>query len=465
MVHDQSQLGQPSGYPGMNFLEKTRQEWKEDPLLQKVVKNSGYLLSSNVFAMLLSIVQSIFAGRLLGVVGFGIIGTVTIFASTINRLLSFRMNELVVKYYGESMSTHQTQRAASVIKAAALAEGTSAVLSFIILVIFAPLAAARLTDNAALAPYFILYGTIILANLVYESSTGILQVNNKFRSQAIINMAASILTAGIIAWAFFAHRGILEVLIAYLAGKFLLGIGTIILGFGDLNRILGSGWWKTSFSYLPPFKELARFAFSTNLSSTIIMLVRDNEILWIAYFLTPLDVGYAKTALAIINLVLIPITPLISTTYPEINRAVVSKNWGQLRSLLKRVTLISAGWTIFAGIGLVIFGRWLLGLYGPDFIPAYTPMLIFLVGLGFANILFWNRPLLLSLGLPMVPYRISLWCGMAKISLAFLLVTKLGINFEAFLLSAFFVISVGSIILRGFAEIRKQEALSTGTGE
>jgi O-antigen/teichoic acid export membrane protein len=441
----------------MNFLEKIQQNWKEDALLQKVVKNSGYLLSGNVFAMLLSIAQSVFAGRLLGVVGFGVIGTVTVFASTINRLLSFRMNELVVKYYGESMSNHQTQRAAAVIKAAALAEGTSAILSFIILVLLAPFAAGRLAEDAALAPYFILYGTIILANLVYESATGILQVNGKFKSQAVINIAASILTASIIAWAFLAKRGLLEVLIAYLAGKFVLGLGTIILGFSSLNHTLGKGWWRTSFRYLPPIKELAKFAFSTNLSSTIIMLVRDNEVLWIAYFLTPLEVGYAKTALAIINLVQVPITPFISTTYPEINRAVAEKKWRQLRALLKRITLISGGWTILTGFGLVLFGRWLLGFYGPDFIPAYVPMLIFLAGLGFGNIFFWNRPLLLSLGLPMVPYRISLWCGVAKIALAFLLVPKLGINFEAFLLSAFFVVSVGWIILRGFAEIRKRE--------
>jgi O-antigen/teichoic acid export membrane protein len=441
----------------MNFLEKIRRNWKEDALLQKVVKNSGYLLSGNMFAMLLSIVQSVFAGRLLGVVGFGIIGTVTVFASTINRLLSFRMNELVVKYYGESMSNHQTQRAAAVIKAAALAEGTSAILSFLILVMLAPFAAGRLAEDAALAPYFILYGTIILANLVYESATGILQVNGKFRSQAIINIAASILTASIIAWAFLAKRGLLEVLIAYLAGKFVLGLGTIILGFSSLDSTLGKGWWRTSFRYLPPIKELAKFAFSTNLSSTIIMLVRDNEVLWIAYFLTPLEVGYAKTALAIINLVQVPITPFISTTYPEINRAVAEKKWNQLRALLKKVTLISSGWTILTGLGLVLFGRWLLGFYGPDFIPAYIPMLIFLAGLGFGNIFFWNRPLLLSLGLPMVPYRISLWCGVAKIAFAFLLVPKLGINFEAFLLSAFFVVSVGWIILRGFAEIRKRE--------
>jgi O-antigen/teichoic acid export membrane protein len=447
----------------MSFPGKFLQDWKEDPLLQKVVKNSGYLLSGNVFAMLLSIVQSVFAGRLLGVVGFGIIGTVTVFASTLNRLFSFRMNELVVKYYGESLSNHQNQRAAAVIKVAALAEGISAILSFLLLVILSPLAAERLAGDANLASYFILYGTIILANLVYESSTGILQVNGKFKSQAGINIVASLLTATIIGWAFLTNKGLLEVLIAYLAGKFVLGIGTILLGFNDLSRSLGRDWWRTSFQYLPPLKELAKFAFSTNLSSTIIMLVRDNEVLWIAYFLTPLEVGYAKTALALINLVQVPITPFISTTYPEINRAVAEKKWGRLRSLLKRVTLISGGWTLLTGLGLVVFGRWVLGIYGPDFVPAYLPMLIFLAGLGFSNIFFWNRPLLLSLDLPLVPYRISLWCGIIKIAFAFLLVPRLGINFEAFLLSAFFVVSVTWIILRGFAEIRKREKSSAET--
>ncbi len=447
----------------MNHLDSLWRQWRDDLLLQKVIKNSGYLLSSNVFAMGLSIVQSIFAGRLLGVVGFGIIGTVTVFASTLNRLFSFRMNELVVKYYGESITNNQKQRAAAVIKAAAIAEAVSAILSFGILVLLAPLAASRLVDDPSLAPYFVLYGTIILANLVFESATGILQVNGKFRSQAVINLIASILTAVIIAWSFFAQRGMLDILLAYLVGKFVLGIGTIILGFIEAGRTLGNGWWRTSFEHLPPFKELAKFAFSTNISSTIIMLVRDNEVLWVAYFLTPLEVGYTKTALAIINLVQMPVTPLISTTYPEINRAIAEKDWRRTKSLLRKVTMLSATWTGLTGLGLAIFGKWLLTFYGPDFVPAYIPMLAFLLGLGFANIFFWNRPLLLSLGLPMVPYRISLWCGIAKVALAFLLVPKLGINFEAFLLSAFFVISVGWIILVGLAEIKRREKIvSTG---
>ncbi len=49
----------------MKFLKKTWEIFKSDKLLQKIMANSGYLLSSNVLSMGLSVIQSILAGRLL----------------------------------------------------------------------------------------------------------------------------------------------------------------------------------------------------------------------------------------------------------------------------------------------------------------------------------------------------------------------------------------------------------------
>jgi len=441
----------------MSLLSSMWNTLKNDKLLQKVIRNAGYLLSSNVLRMGVSIVQSIFAGRLLGVAGIGVIGTITVFATTLNKIFSFRMNELVVKYFGEAVAHEEKDKAAAIIKAAGIGEIFSAILSFLILVLFAPLAAERLAGDPATAPLFILYGTIILANFTYETAIGVIQVQNHFRNQAFINLISTITTASIIAWAYFTQKGLFEILLAYIMGKFILGLGTTLLGWREMNKLLGKDWWKTNFSSLPPIKELFGFAFSTNISNTIIHLVRDNEALWVAWFLTPVEVGYTKTALAIINLVQVPITPFISTSYPEINNAVIKEDWRLLRRLLKRITLISGTWTGVSAIGLALFGKWLLLFYGTEFLPAYEPMLLYLIGLGFANILFWNRPLLLSLGLPMVPYRISLYCGIAKIGLAFLFVPQFGLNVEALLLSAFFVVSVSLIVLRGLKEMKIRE--------
>lgn len=444
----------------MKFLSHWWKILRNDKLLQQVIKNAGYLLSSNVFSMGLSVIQSILAGRLLGVAGFGLIGTVTVFATTLNKIFSFRMNELVVKYFGEAIAEGENEKAAAVVKAAGIGEIISALLSFGLLVLFAPLAAERLAKDPQTSRLFIMYGTIILANFTYETFFGVIQVRNHFRNQAVVNLVSSIVNASVIAWAYFTQKGLNEVLTAYILGKFILGLGTTVLGWIEMNKATGRGWWKTSFRSLPPFKELFSFAFSTNISNTVIHLVRDNEALWIAWFLTPVEVGYTKTALAIINLVQVPITPFISTSYPEINNAVIKKDWKLLRRLLKRITLISGTWTGLSAVGLALFGRWLLLWYGPEFLPAQIPMLLYLVGLGFANILFWNRPLLLSLGMPLVPYRVSLFCGIAKVGLAFLLVPRFGLNMEAFLLSAFFVVSITIIVLSGFKEVRRREALA-----
>lgn len=442
----------------MKTVKQMWENWSQDHTIIRVLRNSGYLLFSNVF----SVVQSVLTGRLLGIMGFGVIGTITTFASTLNRLFSFRMNELVVKYYGEAMEKKETEKAAAIVKVSLIAESVTAILSFLFCVLFAPYAARTMADDPTLAPQFILYGTIILANLFMETTTGVLQVNGKFRIQAIVTFISNLFTALIIVWAYFSQGGLLEIVIAYMAGKFVLGIGTAIIGFKELRETLGKGWQRTPFSYLPPIKELTKFAFSTNISSTIIMLVRDNEVLWAAYFLTPLEAGYVKAALAIINFVQMPITPFISTTYPEINRAITQKAWGQVKDLLRKITTISGVWTIGASIGLAIFGKWLLSIYGADFVPAYQSMMIFLVGLGFANIFFWNRPLLLSLDMPLTPYRASLFSGIAKMILTVLLVPTLGLNVEAGLLSAFFVISIGLIVFKGWKEIERREKLDTG---
>lgn len=445
----------------MTSLRKIWQNWRQDRLLGRVIRNTGYLFSSNTISMGLSVVQSVFAARLLGVAGFGVLGSVTVYASTVNRLFSFRMGELVVKYFGGYLAEKRPDRAAAVVKVAALVEAGSSALAFLLLLALSPLAAIYFAKDPATTPFFWVYGVSMLGSMVLETSTGVLQVDNRFRGQAVVNLAQSMLTALIILAAYFTHSGMWMVLLGYLLGKLILGIGPLLLAWDSLRRLLGHGWWRVKLSLLPPWRELASFALSTNLSATINLLVRDSEVLWVAFFLSPLEAGYYKVALAIINLVLMPITPLISTTYPEINRSVAQRDWPQLRHLLRRITAISGGWTAAAALGLLFLGNFLILFYGAEYLPAYPAMLVLLVGFGMANVLFWNRPLLLSFGLPMEPFRVTLWVGIAKVLLSFLLVPRYGYVMEAALLSGYFVVSVGLIAWRGGVELRRSERMST----
>jgi O-antigen/teichoic acid export membrane protein len=232
------------------------------------------------------------------------------------------------------------------------------------------------------------------------------------------------------------------------------------VAFYHLTRRLGHGWWQASFAVLPRFRELARFAVSSNLSATAILVFRESEVLWVGYFLTKEAAGYYQAAYAIVSLLSVPANPLILATYPEINKIIVQKAWPRLRDFLRKITSLSAVYNLALAAGFVLFGKWLLWIYGEQYIPAYSALIALLLGLVFNYILFWNRPLLLSLGLPGFPLKAVLGAGLVKTALAFLLVPRFGYTTEAALLSFYYIASVGAIVWRGYREIHRQEALT-----
>lgn len=451
----------------MTSLLTRIRSFTEDRLLRRVVKNSSYLFASNAISAVLTIVTA----GVLGIRDFGVLGIITNFVSNVNRLLSFRMGDVVVKYMGEALAVGETERASAVVKAAGLLEGITSLAAFGVLMLLAPWAAANTAHDPTVTALIVLFGTSILANLTTETATGVLQVTGHFRSQALINLAQSLLVAVLIVIAAARGGGLSEMLWAYLAGKFILGLGPILVALYWLPRTLGGSWWKVSFKQLPPWGELVRFSISTNFSGTINVFARDSEIQWVGFFFGPEASGYYKTALAVINLVVMPINPFIGTTYPEITRAFATRQWQRLRSLLRRVSVIAAGWTGAVTIGLLLFGRQVLfsnwqifgrslHIFRPEFAPAYPVLLLVLVGYSTANILFWNRPLLLAQGLADYALKVSFWSMLAKVGLALLILPHSNYLAEAIILSAYLTVSVGIMVWKGLQGLHAAEQSS-----
>jgi O-antigen/teichoic acid export membrane protein len=440
------------------LTDRLRNVWEKNPKLHKIVRDSSYLFSANMVNMVLGVVQSSLSARLLGVEGFGLLGIITAYASTINNLFSFRMGELVVKYLGDYLEEGATAKAGALVKAAALIEACSAVIAFVFLWLAAPLAAQIFAKDSSLAPLFVFYGIIVLAEMFYETSYGVVQVLGRFKGHAIINSAQSMLTAGLIV-ATFVMGGSLEMIIfAYFAGKVILGIAPVFLAVDGLNKRLGWVWWKASLKDMPQWRELLRFGLGSNFSATVNMIVRDSELLWVSFFLSPVEAGYYKVAIALNRYILFPINPFIQTTYPEINRYIKNKAWKPLRQFLRKVTALSATWTMLCAIGLVFLGEWVIKIYaGVEFLPAYPAMLILLIGYGMANTFFWNRSLLLSFGDSLYAFVTMLVAGLLKVLGGFVLVPRYGYLAEAGLFASFFVISVGLNLLRGHTNLRRAQ--------
>jgi O-antigen/teichoic acid export membrane protein len=438
----------------MPIFSKLKSIWQTDPLLRRVVKNSGHLLSANAMAAFLGFAQGILAVRLIGVTDWGLVATVITFASNINRFLTFRMSEVVVQRMGAALSENKKSQAAVTVKAAMLTEAATSLLAFLILLALTPWAALTLAKDIDLAPLFALYGLILLTNLAAESSTGVLQTLRQFNWIARVNMIQSAVTASLIGLAFLTGGGILEIILAFVVGKTINGLGLAFLALRELHKILGTGWWKVSLTELPEKRGLFTFMLNTNLNGTVNLFTRDNIPLYLAALLSTTEVGYFKLALSLINLVLLPLDPFIWPTYAEITQTIARKAWDRTRLLLRRVSLITGSVVAVVGGGLALTGWFLLPfLYGPDATPAYPALLILLVGYGFASIFQWNRPLLLALGKPAFPVIVAFLVGLVELALIFSLVPRFGYLSLAAILSGYFVISIGIIVWRGLSLI------------
>jgi O-antigen/teichoic acid export membrane protein len=431
---------------------------QDNELILRIVKNAGYLFSATGVSSAMSMLQSILAGRLLGPATFGILGALTGFTSVVNRFASFRMNELVVRYVGHYQENGDNQRAAAVFKVASLLEIGSSFLAFILIVFLAPVGARFFAHDPNLDFWFKIYGSIVLANLIYESATGLLQIFDRFRTLAIVNVVQSALTLTLVVVVFFAKLGLNAVVVAYMVGKIGGSLVISIAALVEAGRNWGSVWWRTPVSLLKTeMRSLLTFAFSTNLSSTISLVAKDSEVLWVSAFLGTESAGYYVTALKLTGLIQLPISPLPKATFPELAREIARKNWDNVRYVLRQGSRLAAAYSIPVTLGLALFGRWLIQLtYGPEYLPTYEPLIILLVGFTFVNIFYWNRVALLSLARPVFPTIVNFTGMVLKLSCIFLLVPRWGYLAFALLLSGYYIFTVGIAAARVVIDIRSR---------
>lgn len=445
------------------FLQRQIERFLANPLLQRVIRNSGYLFSAKTGSAALSFAQSALAARMIGMVQFGLLGAITQFAGLLNRLLSFRMSQLVISYVGEFEAKGENERAAAVFLVSSVVETISSVVAYLLVLLLAPVAAAILTPDQDLAGMFALYGLMLLANLMAESASGLLQVADRYRLIAAITLGQTVLTLGLIVAFYLTGGGLREVVIAYLLGKVVWALAISGAAIREAFDRWGPGWWRSPVSSIAHrWREMARFAFSTNLTTTLTLITRDSEMLWLNALSTPLQAGYYKVALAFTNVLLIPVDPLINTTYREVAREVAAKRWQNVTYLLRSGSLISAAWTLPAAVLLAVFGRLIIRLtYGLESIPAYDSLLILLLGVAVVNIFYWNRNVLLPLGKPSYPTKVYLVGTVLRVIAILALVPDLGAIGMAILLSAFFAGTAAVLVLKTMAEIRQARTALT----
>lgn len=429
-----------------------------DQVLRRVLCNSGWLLGADSIAIVLSLAHGILITRALGPSAYGALGIIIAFVTVVSRLTSFRMNEVVVKYLSEALSLHEPASAGTVVRAAVMIEATASVLAFGLVWALAPLGAEWFLSAADATDLVRLYALVVLGTIATETSTGVLQALDCFRGQSLIASAQQGLSLLGVATAVALDAGFEGILLAYVVSTFAAALFTVLLAWRKITDRLGSGWWRQPLRGVPGgWRLAARFGLSTNASSTLSLIAKEGDLLWLGYFRPAGEVGLYRLAVAIASVVTQPVNPLIHTVYPEVARHAAQSEWTAFRRLLYRTSLLSAAYIAPVVAACVLLSAPLIRyVYGEEFVAAAPALGILLLGMGFSQVFFWARPTLLALHRAGYVMRVSAVVVALKLMGLAFLAPRFGYLGVASLATAALLLGVLICIGEASAELRQR---------
>ena len=192
------------------------------------------------------------------------------------------------------------ERAAALVKGIGLTEAVTSVLGVSCFArAFSMGSDACLQTMLHVAYLFTFYGLFLLANLVYETSVGVLQTIESVQARLHVPIFIKALRRfSVDHCRFVLDLGIFGILTAYLVGKTIAGFMVTASAFRELNNKLGQ---RLDACPAQPGHQIGNpsgvLPLSTNLNGTINLFARDNIPLYIWLFsFRCTEVGYFKFA-------------------------------------------------------------------------------------------------------------------------------------------------------------------------
>lgn len=403
----------PAGESNVKFKGGVSPETGAPPgtggILRRALRNLGYLIGGKAFSGVLSLAYLAFAVRSLGVTNYGQLILIYSFALTISQLVKFQTWQPILHYGAAALEEKRIRDFQSLIVMTLALDLASAVAGVAVAVgsiwIFGPLIGL----SRAVLPQASLFGFALIF-MVPAAASGLLRLFDRFDLLLIEdNVEALVRFVGSLAL-FFCGGHFNQFLVVWFLSVTASGLTCAGLawyetakhvpasGFGVAVResvvTLGRCWNVR-------FPGVWKFVWSNNLNGTVGLIQNQVSTLIVGGFTGAADAALFRIARQIGQALSKPIKLMTPVFYPELARLVAKKEFGLLRALVRRATLISGGGAVLCFVVLYLLGRWILEIIGGhQVVGAYVVMLL----LSAANLIrigtFSFEPTLISLSRP-----------------------------------------------------------------
>jgi O-antigen/teichoic acid export membrane protein len=393
-----------------------------------LIRNSSWFLITNLNAAACDFLRSVVLARGLGAESFGIFILVTTLVRTIQEFFNLNVGTAVVKFGAEYVAAGQPGRLAALLKACFGLAAITAVASVLFVAAASYLAYDTFITRPGLEGYVQLYAVAAGISFFDYISVSLLNLYFRFRLNSIVKMLLDVVELAILGTAVWLRPGDLGfVFWAAVLALFIKGLAYNGAALWEMRGTLQSHL-DTPLSAIGPDRgRIGRFLVNNSLSRTVHTLIFSGDVLLLGALTGPVQVGYYSIAKKLAFSVLRLTDPMASSVFPQLAKLVAERNLASVRTMLRRITLLFGA--LFTGVFLValVAGRPVMVMvYGEEFRPAGTALLVLVAAAGIGAALFWSTSLIVSLGRVDARLRGYLAALAASAALAWWLVPAMG---------------------------------------
>ena len=393
-----------------------------DAALQRLARNSGWLLAAEAVALIVSVLQFPLVARLLGTEGYGKAMLIVGWVGLAGSLLGIQTRKTIVKYLSLYLSNDQNFEALAIVKLGLILNISLATASCAIMYIVAPTLSLWLLDSADGA---ILFRVIILRDY-FASTTGtttsVLRVLNRFRWLSVVNALSSIATFLLVATVLLNSRGVIGYLTAVTAVSIIQSIILLIYSNYRLQLRCGANWWKTDLGILQNHQhEIRKMLFSMKLDGLRKVATEKADVVILGLFVNINSIGLYKMGKQLATYVSRLSNPIYSAIYPELANLYHERGSEYIPKFVGSITR----WMIIAmAISITLFlsiaGTLVPLVFGKEYIAA-LPIFYIIMLTHIWLALIWAPGLMLTLGKARQLMSINLISAVVTIGSLFIL--------------------------------------------
>lgn len=375
--------------------------WFKDNMFRRLMKNASILMTGSILTAGIDLVSLAVTARALGPEMFGVLVLVQTYARVVDQFVNFQSWQAIIKYGAETLTAKRSSDFRTLIKLGTTLDIIGSLLGTTVAISLVYWAGRLFEWQESTVLMAAVYSLTILFSLS-PTPTAVLRLFDRFKLlawQRVIS-AAIRMAALLVAW--FADAGLWGFFIVWMLAQILDYLFLLILGWRELSR---QGYGDAIFSPLDQirtkFPGIWKFVITTNLSSSIRLGAREVDVLIVGSTLGLAATGIYKVAKQFAGIPLRFADPLQQAIYPDMARLWAEGQVSQFRKTLIRIGVLSGLGGLAIWFGFLLLGQLVLRLtVGPEYLPAYEILLVYMLGFNLFMFGIAFRSAVLSMGHP-----------------------------------------------------------------